>query len=259
MADFGNYGNYGGNYGDGGFANTGFSDGGFSNDSQQANTKQQVRSSLTPVTIKQILEATQPTPDGDFKIHNVHLNMISFVGVVRKVDGQGMSVVIAVEDGTGSIEIRKWIDENNSSLAEEVEKYSAYKNKYVSVGGSLKTHMNKKSIQNAAISPITNANQILYHHLSAIDVHLKSQGIPKSSGAGDDGLFVKDNDGDQSIIDRVLNFITEESKTMQDGVPINYIVEKLGISKDEGLRHCNELVENGRIYLGFNDGGYIAV
>ncbi|EDK44264.1 conserved hypothetical protein [Lodderomyces elongisporus NRRL YB-4239] len=262
MSEYGNFGNYGGNYGDGGFTNTGYSQGGFSNEngSQSGGTKTQGRSSLTPVTIKQILEATQATPDGDFLVHNVTLSMISFVGVVRKVDGQGMSVIITVEDGTGSIDVRKWVDESTTSLAVETEKYSAFKNKYVFVGGSLKLHMNKKSIQNAAIALIEDSNQIIYHHLSAIDHHLKSQGLPKSSGANTDGdLFVKDEDSNESLMNRVLKFITEESKTMQDGVPINYIAEKLGISKDEGLRQCNELIENGRIYLGFNDGGYIAV
>ncbi|KAI3403489.2 RFA2 [Candida oxycetoniae] len=259
MSEYGTFGNYGGNYGDGGFANTGYQGGGFNNEGESQSTKQQVRSSLTPVTIKQILEASQPKPDGDFIVNNVTLNMVSFIGVVRKLDGQGMSIVIMVEDGTGSIEVRKWVDENNSSIEQEMEKYSGFLNKYVFIGGSLKTHMTKKSIQNAAISPIEDSNQIIYHHLSAIDHHLKSQGVPKSSGSNtSNSLFVKD-DSSNSLVDKIFDFIREESKTMQEGVPLQFIAQKLGIEQDVALKECNELIENGRVYLGYNDGGYIAI
>ena len=134
-------------------------------------------------------------------------------------------------------------------------------NKYVFVGGALKVYNGNKSIQNASVSLIEDSNQIIYHHLSAIDNHLKSQGVTKSSGSAVNGsqgnkLFVDD---EGSTTDRVLNFIRQESKTMPEGVPISFITQKLSISEKEGEKHCNDLVESGKIYVGFNDGGYIAV
>ncbi|KAI5950522.1 ssb2 [Candida margitis] len=261
MSDFGNYGNFGGDYGGGGFSNSGLSQGGFSGDANSQQNKVQTRNSIAPVTIKQILEAEQPVPDGEFKVHNVSISLVGFIGVVRKVHATGMTLFVTVEDGTGSIDVRKWIDENNSSLEQEKEKYMEYLNKYVFVGGALKVYNNNKNIQNASISVIEDSNQIIYHHLNAIYNHLKSQGITKSdgsaaNGANDNKLFV-DNEG--SATDRVLNFIRQESKTMPEGVPITYITQKLSISEKEGEKHCNDLVESGKIYVGFNDGGYIAV
>ena len=85
----------------------GFStDGGYSNDGGSQKI-QQVRSSLTPVTIKQINEAKQPVPDGEFQIHNVDLNMVSFVGIVREVQDLTSNLLITIEEGTGAVEVRK--------------------------------------------------------------------------------------------------------------------------------------------------------
>ena len=97
--------------------------------------QQPVRQSLTPVTIKQINDATQPVPDGEFKVNNVELNMISFVGVVRNVENTNASIAVTIEDGTGSIDVRKWVDETISSAEEDFEKYNEMKGKYVYVGG----------------------------------------------------------------------------------------------------------------------------
>lgn len=121
MSDFAQY----GGYGDGGFDQGETS---FSND-QQSSQRQTLRTSLTPVTIKQIIDSTQPVPDAEFQIHGVNLNMVSFAGVLRKVENNTSAVVLTVEDGTGSLDIRKWIDENTTSPGEEAEKYEALKDK----------------------------------------------------------------------------------------------------------------------------------
>ncbi|KAG5419164.1 RFA2 [Candida metapsilosis] len=255
MSEFGNYGAFGDTNGGG------FTQGGFSGDGNSQQNKVQTRNSISPVTIKQILEAEQPVPDGEFKIHNVSISLVSFIGVVRKVSANGTTLHITVEDGTGSIDVRKWITEESGSAEQEKELFMGYTNKYVSIGGALKVYNGNKNIQNASISLIQDSNQIIYHHLNAIHNHLRSQGITKSNdsasnGAQGNNLFV-DNEG--SATDRVLNFIKQECPTMQEGVPLAYIAQKLSISEKEGEKHCNDLIESGKIYVGFNDGGYIAV
>lgn len=254
MTDFGNF----GNYGDGGF-NQDSGSGGFTNENG-GSQRQNVRSSLTPVTIKQINDATQPVTDGEFKIHNVELNMVSFMGVVRKVDSHTSAVTITIEDGSGSIEVRKWIDDTVSTPAAETEKYEKELNKYVYVGGALKEFNNKKNIQNAVIFPVTDHNELLYHNLSAITNHLKSQGV--TGAKADNGLFVSDNNGMElpgSMQDKVLNFLRENSPNMQEGVPLTYITQKLNITDDEGHKYCQELIEAGKIYTGFDDTSYLCI
>lgn len=258
-------------YSGGGFGN--ISQGGFSADHQgssQSQKSNQVRQSLTPVTIKQINDASQHVPDAEFKVNNVELNMISFVGVVRKVDNNNATIVITIEDGTGSIEVRVWISEQITTAEQETQKYEALLNRYVFVGGSLKQFNNRKSVQNSSIFPITDSNQILYHHLSAIENHLKAQGIQKPSSSGG-SLFVDGNSntnsgvagaqGNQggSLTNRVLAVLKENSTTMQEGVPVDYISQKLNISREEALEHVNKLVEGGKAYAGYDDNTYICI
>lgn len=259
MAEYGNY----GNYGDGGFSSNQDVNGGFLAD-VNGSQRQQVRSSLTPVTIKQINEATQPVPDGEFRIHNVELNFVSFVGVVRKVDNNTSAIIISIEDGTGSIEVRKWIDDSSSNANEESEKYEQQLNKYVFVSGGLKQFNGKKNIQHATIRPITDSNEILYHNLSAITCHLKSNGVSTSNKSGDskDGLFVNDANGveiPKSINDKTLDVIREYTTTMQEGVPCQLIAQRLGITDDAALKICTELSEAGKVYSGYDDTSFVCL
>ncbi|KAL6452721.1 RFA2 Replication factor A protein 2 [Candida maltosa Xu316] len=257
MSEFG-YDNYNG----GGFSNN--SQGGFTADNQGSSQRApagQTRQKLTPVTIKQINDATQPVPDSEFKVHNVELNLVSFVGVVRKVENNGATVLITIEDGTGTVEVRRWVDEQNTSADEESQKFEEMLNKYVFVGGSLKQFNSRKSVQNTSIFPITDSNQILYHHLSAIETHLKAQGIPKSSQGSlfVDGNSTSNNNNGGSLTDQVLAVLKENSTTMQEGVPVDYIIQKLNISRAEGMVHVTKLVEEGRAYAGYDDNTYICI
>lgn len=54
-----------------------FSGGFTTENAPNSQSEPRTRTSLTPVTIKQINDATQPIPDGNFKVNNVELNMIS--------------------------------------------------------------------------------------------------------------------------------------------------------------------------------------
>ncbi|CAI5758106.1 unnamed protein product [Candida verbasci] len=267
MSDFNNYGNYGD--GDGGFDVSQNTGGGFNNDHStggNGSQRNQLRQSLTPVTIKQINDSTQLNPDGEFKIHNVELNMISFIGIIRKVTTHQSAIIMTIEDGTGSIEVRKWIAENDSSisLTEEEEKFSSFVNeKYIFVGGSLRQFNNKKTIQNAIFYPIEDSNQIIYHHLSAIENHLRCQGIPKNTTTKTENkLFVDNvnpNKSSGSTIDKVLQVLKDNSSTMSEGVQLEYVVQKLNISREDAKNYCDELIESGKIYTGFDDNTYIAI
>jgi replication factor A2 len=239
-----------GQYGDGGFDQ---GDTSFSHD--QSSQRQALRTSLTPVTIKQINDSTQPIPDAEFQIHGVSLNMVSFVGVLRRIENTTSAIVLTIEDGTGSLDVRRWIDENNSTAGEETAKFNLLKDKYVIVTGALRDFNQKKNVQHATVSEVTDHNQIIYHNLSAINVHIKSQGITAKPKTNDD-LFVSE---DASVEDKVYTIITENTPTMPDGVPIQLIAQKLSISDAQASSICFSLVETGRIYSAYDDQAFLSV
>lgn len=218
------------------------------------------RQTLTPVTIKQINDATQQTVgDGEFQVNNVSLITVTFVGVVRNVQDNTANLVITIEDGTGAIDVRKWIEGDSS--ASQLQELSHELNRYVHVTGALKEFNGKKALQNTTIRPVTDHNEILYHNLSAINNHLRAQGISAKSGpssAGNQDFFVKsDNDG--SIQDRILSVIVDNSGSLQEGVPARLISQQLNISDDIVVQNCAALIEEGKIYTGYDDSAYLAI
>lgn len=252
MSDFDSF----GNYGDGGFQEQDS----FQND-QPSSQKQQLRTSLTPVTIKQINESTQPFPDAEFQINGVSLNMVSFCGVIRKIENTSSAIVLTIEDGTGSIAIRRWVDANVTTADEEANLYFAMQDKYVLVTGALKEFNQKKNIQNTTIREIKDHNELVYHNLSAIYTHIKAQGITRSNK---DELFVSDDAGASqknlgSLDDMVYKVVAENSSVMAEGVPIRLISEKLKISSDDASARCLALVEAGRIYSAYDDQAFLSV
>ncbi|KAF5228920.1 hypothetical protein FOXYS1_15967, partial [Fusarium oxysporum] len=66
--------------------------------------------SLRPVTIKQILDAEEAYAGADFKIDGSPVTQITFVGQIRKIQPQPTNITLNIDDGTGMIEVKKWID-----------------------------------------------------------------------------------------------------------------------------------------------------
>jgi len=67
--------------------------------------------SIYPVTVHQILEATQD-PNESFLIANNEVHLITFVGSVLNGSENTTSTNYSVEDGTGQIDVRIWIDQS---------------------------------------------------------------------------------------------------------------------------------------------------
>ncbi|KAG9306969.1 hypothetical protein G9A89_000883 [Geosiphon pyriformis] len=207
-------------YGGGGWVSPGansFSPGGFSSGRQQTSGKD-TRQSLRPVSIKQILsvEASnndQIQLDGQdisnvgftlleiliistflplrFPIsHNCDIFLllapfikITFVATIRSVTEQSAYVNYVMEDGTGSIEVRVWSN-NEDPESETTPEFQA--NTYVRLFGSIKLFQNKPVITQFHIRPIEDFNEITTHFLEVVHSHLyhiKTPMVPSS------GLF----------------------------------------------------------------------
>lgn len=251
--DYGNYGNYG--------------DGGFNQDAQYSefnnSQRQQTRSTLSPVTIKQIHDSTQPVPDGEFEVNNVSLNMVSFVGVVRKVENFTSAVTVTIEDGTGSVDVKRWVNEKGPTASEETERFLALENKYVYVTGALKVMQLRKSIQHSTIREVTDYNEVLYHMLYALENHLEAQGLLKSGVKPENGLFVNENGNGASsnldVSDKIMSVISSNTASMSEGVPVSWISDQLGIPVEVVKEKCNQLSELGKVYQGYDENSYCSI
>ncbi|KAJ9627724.1 Replication factor A protein 2 [Taxawa tesnikishii (nom. ined.)] len=166
--------NYGGDYSTTSYgAQGGAGGGGFMPGSQESPSgkKSYNKDTLRPVTIKQLIDAQHPHPDAEyFMIDGAEATQVTFVGQIRNISTQTTNVTYRLDDGTGTFEVKQWID--SDTLADSESNPSKLtENSYARVWGKLKT-FGKRHVASHVIRPITDYNEINYHLLEATVVHL---------------------------------------------------------------------------------------
>ncbi|KAG0216976.1 hypothetical protein B0O80DRAFT_455870 [Mortierella sp. GBAus27b] len=163
-------------------------------------TKKTTHHTLRPVTIKQLLNVPQTD---DLRLDNHDLGQVTFVGVVRLINPQSTQTTYVVEDGTGSIEVKRF-----PSDGDEAESNPIHEATYVRVVGVLK-HFNQKSSVNAHnIRPVHDMNELTYHNLEALLVHVsftrsKNEGMAMMGVSSTGGPKIGGSDIKQQIADMV--------------------------------------------------------
>jgi len=177
----GNYGNTNNNYsanglaGDGGMYMSSQSESspGAGSPSQKGSRTGPYNQSLIPVTIKQLLSASQDHPDGTgFKLDGRELNQITIVGVILSVTKKDTNVQFKLSDSSGVIEVRIWMDSSDNNDVIALKEKDWKEGAYVRVIGHLRSFLNSRSVLAFRIIPITNFNEVTFHHLDVIYVHL---------------------------------------------------------------------------------------
>ncbi|KAJ2079455.1 Replication factor A protein 2 [Coemansia sp. RSA 922] len=186
---------YGGNDGGGnkssggGWMNSSTGGGGDEDNKTRGGYKNQT---LRPVTIKQLIEVPATTADAPIVIDGGEVKNITFVGVVRSVLQQPINIIYSIEDGTGKIDVRVWTGGNDQGGdmgddGQEVSNQMADPNitvgKYVRVYGELRFFNGKRNVSSHKVRLVTDHNEIAYHGMEAIYVHLnKTRGPPPALG-----------------------------------------------------------------------------
>ncbi|KXJ92183.1 hypothetical protein Micbo1qcDRAFT_134259 [Microdochium bolleyi] len=263
MADYGggysttSYGN-GGGEGGGGFVYGG-SQGG-----SQGGQKNFADESLRPVTIKQIIDAEQSSPEDPFRIDGQEITQVTFVGMVRSISPQTTNITYKIDDGTGVIEVKQWLDSDKQD--ENSSKADTPLDSYVRVWGRVR-NFNRRHIGAHVIKPVTDFNEVNYHLLEATYVHLffTKGGLPSggaANGAGSgDGMFV-DNDGGNSGGANLTGMSPNARKMFQwlqnaeggnEGVNLHVIAQGARMSVPDVMAASEELIGPGLIYTTVDD------
>ncbi|KAI1400762.1 replication protein A, subunit RPA32 [Hypoxylon fuscum] len=218
--------------------------------------------SLRPVTVKQIIDAEQAFgSDGPFRIDGVDVTQVTFVGQVRQISPQTTNITYRLDDGTGIVEVKQWLDpdkqDDSSRAAFEAEQY-------VRVWGRLKSFGNKRHVGAHVIKPVADFNEVNYHLLEATYVHLFfTRGGMSAAGAGgdgnaaeDDSMFVENNDGaflrSASVPAKKVYQYLNQAKC-NEGTNIHIIARDTGVSVQDVAAGCNELLNYGKIYTTLDD------
>ena len=155
-------GDAGGGGGDGG--------GGFASGSQNSPNNRPRKAydeqTLIPVTTRMVLNS-QPaiSGDGSFQLADGReLHQVKLIGAVRTADKQSTAVTYSIEDGTGIIDVKEFVNDELPAMVQAREE-ATQDHVYVCVIGQVKDYDNKKSIIGNSVRKIESMNQFTHHML----------------------------------------------------------------------------------------------
>jgi replication factor A2 len=68
-----------------------------------------------------LIVACQDNPDDQFKFQGIELSQVSFVGRIESVSsGEGVFIVFSIDDGTGRIEARVWVQDQDKAITTQL-------------------------------------------------------------------------------------------------------------------------------------------
>jgi len=159
----------------GGFGATSPSGGGYSQSAQNDHTPSKARwgdGSVRPVTVAQLNAAVDNEANGEeegFSLDGRALSRVALVGEIVQVAPQGSNTVAMAKlsDGTGSIDVFTFID-NDNALAADAVRAKLVEGSMVKVVGTLRAFQAKRSVRAQHVVAVTDHNIVTYHLLAAI-------------------------------------------------------------------------------------------
>ena len=193
---------------------------------------------------------------------------ITFVGQIRNVSTQTTNITYKVDDGTGTVEVKQWIDSDTSTFqqggVEDISKSRLVENAYCRVWGKLKEFNNKRHVGAHVIRPITDYNEINYHLLEATAVHLFfTRGPPpskdgqQSTGTANGAQAGNEINGrpvpNMTPLARRLYNALKETPQSNEGLHVQMLASQLQAGVNDVYKAAEELIGIGLIFTTVDD------
>lgn len=221
------------------------------------------------MTVKQILDAEEAFAGADFKIDGATVTQVTAVGQVRSINPQPTNISIRIDDGTGTLEVKKFIDVDKQH---EATNPGFEVDDNVRVWGRLKSFSGKRYVSAHLIRPVKDQNEVNYHMLEASYVHLYfTKPQPGQNGGDGDSMFVDGGAGHGGdggaggnsmansklascgpLAKKMHNFMNQ-TPGGNEGVHLNVITGGTGMSVRDVLTAADELLGQGLIYTTVDD------
>ena len=220
------------------------------------------KDTLRPVTIKQLIDARHPNPDADyFMLDGSEMTQVTFVGQIRNVSRQATNVTYKLDDGTGIIEVKEWVDADAMKDPNgAANKPELVEQAYARIWGRLKVFNSKRTVGANIIRPIQDPNEIQHHLLEATAVHLHFSRGPletlkaNSANAGEAANGYQSNGHDTDL---PAHFSATARKVYQcmvatpqntEGLHLQDICIRSGLDPGKALPAAQELEQMGKIF-----------
>jgi replication factor A2 len=230
---------------------------------------------IQPVTVQMCL-TSHPDEEGGSGGEQLtdgrKLYHVKIVGAVRTYEDFSTNCLYGIEDGTGLIDVKQWIDSNDCSAMAELRQSCAKEGIYLTIVGQIKDYDGKKTIVADSIRPILTGNEITHHILEVVyagEMHKKmcanpygvAQGIGFGATSVAKGVPLQQqygNNSNDSLRDIVLTFIRTEGMYSEAGANVPLCVQQLdGKYNEREIRSMIEdLAAEGHIYSTIDENNY---
>ena len=187
------------------------------------------------------------------------------MGQVRNISAQTTNITYSIDDGTGQIEAKQWIDAGDTSMGDDGVSEPDPKSKpalegYCRVWGKLKSFNNKKHVGAHVIRPVTDYNEINYHLLDATAVHLfftrgppsaKGSNGPKTEeGATGNAMNTSNGPAQPAMSQSARKILAALRATPQsnEGLHLQVLSSQIAANPSETQRAADELLSIGMIF-----------
>lgn len=208
-----------------------------------------------------------PTIGWNVLFNNDDFSKITFVGQIRNVSTQTTNTTYKVDDGTGIVEVKQWIDPASDNAGmEDSSNTKLVENAYCRVWGKLKAFHEKRHVGAHVIRPITDYNEINYHLLEATAIHLLFTRGPPTSAAGNgqngatNGATVGTETASNgrsmpkmSPLGRRMYNLLKETAQSNEGLHVQMLASQLGVGVNECYKEAEELLAVGLIFTTVDD------
>ncbi|KAF8163362.1 hypothetical protein B0H34DRAFT_320662 [Crassisporium funariophilum] len=233
----------------------------------------EISQSLRPLTIAQLSKASQAHTDAEWRVDDVEIGQVTVVGQVASIQTQTTNCVYSIDDGTGRMEARHWID---SSTDEDASKWGGIEEgAYVRVTGGLKSFGKKRYINATHIRNAKDPHEVYFHILEAIAVNLIIERGPPSNpslaqrkpanvagtgisayAAQNNSTGVKDQFSHLPPLQRsIVRFIMDQPPR-DEGVHVAMIAKAIGASGEDARKisdALDKLMDDGHVFTTIDD------
>jgi len=280
----------GGGGGGGGFQSQsgggGFAGGGGSQSGGRARRSYDEQTCI-PATIRMVLSSVPSDPSeggtGSLQLDDGRkISRVRIVGAIRSYEDMSTNCLYSIEDGTGLVEVKQWLDDSACSAVSELRAQTLKEHIYVKVVGTVKDYDGKKQVLADCVRPIKTGNELTHHVLEVVysgEKHKRATsyvpspqgafmgggvgfggpvgggvGVPLAAGGGAGSA------GGDNLRDAVIHFIRTEGDAREEGVDVQECIRRLtssGNHTEGAIRNVvSDLAAEGVIYSTFNEDMY---
>jgi len=221
---------------------------------------------LYPVSIYQLLNAKQVTPEtDDFTLNQQPLGQIYLIAQISDVKHLATNLNYVVDDSTGRIDVRVWVDQEGNDYAHQKQE-GWIPGVYVRIIGNLRSFQGKRHVVALdRLICIDDFNELTHHFLEIIHFHLSQNGRKPIGGSRSGGQsnntstsYIKqsgNNNNNDTQLNELQNEIIQLVRTNygedeDKGVPVETIVSVYKDMYDEQIvrKTVAYLVDEGHLY-----------